>query len=131
MFLNQLQDEQKKAFLSLALKLIQADGVTDPREEMIFLAMRQEMGLWQETQLPQGSVEKLSAPFADKKSQRIVILELLGLVYADERFQEQEQRLLRGLANLFEISEEDATKIESWALRQIQLTREAHELLAV
>jgi len=130
MFLNQLQEDQKKAFLALALKLIQADGVTDPREEMIFLAMRQEMGLWREAKLPQGSLEELALFFPDRKSRRITILELLGLVFADDRFQAQEQRLLRGLANLFEFSEEDATKMEKWVQRQIELTKEAQELMA-
>lgn len=130
MFLNQLQEEQKKAFLALAIKMMMADGVTDPREENAILTMRQEMGLWAETRLPQGSIEELAAHFTEKKSRRIVILELLGLVYADERYQEQEQRLLRGLANLFEMEEEEATKMENWVLRQMELNREATQLLS-
>lgn len=129
MFLNHLQEEQKKAFLALALKMMHADEVTDPREELIFLSMRREMGFWQETRLPQGTVEDLASLFTDRKSQRIVMLELLGMVYADERFQEQEQRLLRGLARLFDISEEEATKLENWVLRQIELNKEALHFL--
>jgi uncharacterized tellurite resistance protein B-like protein len=45
------------------------------------------------------------------------MLELLGLVYADDRFVAQEQKLLRGLANLFGISQETADEMETWVLQ--------------
>lgn len=129
MFLHQLQEEQKKSFLALAIKTIAADGVKDPREENAILAMRREMGLWAETRLPQGSVEELAAVFDDQKSQRILMMELLGLVYADEKYQRQEQRILRGLAKLFGLEEEEAGRMENWVLRQMELNREAAGLL--
>lgn len=129
MFLNQLSDEQKKTFLALANKLMMADGQIDPREETLFMSMRQEMGLWQEFRLPQGSVEELAARFPDRKSRGVVMLELLGLVYADDRFQAQEQKLLRGLANLFEISQEEADSMEAWVLRQKEQLKQAFDFM--
>jgi uncharacterized tellurite resistance protein B-like protein len=125
MFLNLLTEEQKKTFMALATRVMMADDQTDPREERLFSAMRQEMGLWQEFRLPQGSLEDLAASFPDKKSRGVVMLELLGLVYADDRFATQEQKLLRGLANLFEISQETADNMEAWVLQHKELMNRA------
>lgn len=130
MFLNQLLEEQKLAFLALCLKLIRSDGVSDPREERSFLAMRQEMGLWQQARLPQGSVEDLARCFTDRQSRRIVMLELLGLVYADGRFSDTERQLLRGLARLFAIDEDEASSLENWAVRQIEQNNQALLLIS-
>ncbi len=45
MFLNKLNDNQKKTFLAIALKIVGADRRLDPRERQMIEGMRYEMGL--------------------------------------------------------------------------------------
>jgi tellurite resistance protein len=130
MFLNQLTLEQKKAFLAIALKIINADGRLDSRERTMVEAMRYEMSLWDDSDLPKGYIEDLSKPFDTHKSRVILLIEGIALAYADEEFSGDEQKILRELALIFEFSEEEATKIENWVLRFKDLQKEAVEMFS-
>lgn len=125
MFLNMLTEAQKKAFLAIAMKIIGADGLLDPRERQMIEGMRYEMGLWDTTDLPKGSIEELAEPFDTHQSQVILMLESIALAYADEEFTGEEEKILRALALVFEFSEEKATAVENWVLRYKSLIKEA------
>ena len=107
MFLNSLTLEQKKAFLSIAMKIIGADGILETRERQKIETMRYEMGLYNETDLPTGDIEDIAKTFDTRKSRVIVMLEGIALAYADEDLGEEEQKILRALALVFEFSEEE------------------------
>ncbi len=125
MFLNSLTEGQKKSFLAIARKIIGADGIMDTRERQMIEAMRYEMGLWDETDLPEGYIEDLAKPFDTRQSRVILMLESIALTYADEEFSGEEKKILRELALLFEFSEEEATAMENWVLRYKDLVKEA------
>ena len=125
MFLNSLTDEQKKSFLAIARKIIGADGILDTRERQMIEAMRYEMGLWDETDMPKGYIEDLAKPFDTRQSRVILMLESIALTYADDEFSGEEKKILRELALLFEFSEEVATAMENWVLRYKNLVKEA------
>ena len=125
MFLNSLTDEQKKSFLAIAKKIIGANGILDTRERQMIEAMRYEMGLWDETDLPKGYIEDLAKPFDTRQSRVILMLESIALTYADEEFSGEEKKILRELALLFEFSEEEANAMENWVLRYKNLVKEA------
>ncbi len=125
MFLNMLTEAQKKAFLAIAMKIIGADGLLDPRERQMIEGMRYEMGMWDETDLPKGSIEELAKPFDTRQSQVTLMLEGIALAYVDEEFTGEEEKILRALALIFEFSEEEATAMENWVLRYKDLIKEA------
>lgn len=127
MFLNRLNLDQRKAFLAIAMKIIGADNVLDPRERQMIEGMRYEMALYTETDLPKGyvSIEEMAKPFDTRESKVILMLECIALAYADENFEEEEQKILRELALIFNFSEEEATAIENWVLRYKDLVKEA------
>lgn len=127
MFLNRLNQEQKKAFLAIAMKIIGADGQLDPRERQMIEGMRYEMGLFTETDIATGyvSVEELAKPFDTRESRTILMLESIALAYADEEMHGEEQKILRELALFFDFSEEEASSMESWVLRYKELLKEA------
>jgi uncharacterized tellurite resistance protein B-like protein len=127
MFLNRLNLDQRKAFLAIAMKIIGADGALDPRERQMVEAMRYEMALYTETDLPKGyvSIEEMAKPFDTREAQIILMLECIGLAYADEDFAGQEQKILRELALIFKLPEEEATAMENWVLRYKSLVKEA------
>ena len=130
MFLNNLTLEQKKAFLSVAMKIMKADGRLDARERDMVEGMRYEMGLWNETVLPKGFLEELVKPFDTRKSRIILLLESIALAYSDDDFADEEKKILRQMAILFEFNEEEATKIEGWVLRFRTLQQEAVEMFS-
>lgn len=125
MFLNSLSKEQQKAFLAIAMKIIGADGILEPRERMTIEAMRYEMGLFSETDLPKGELEDIVKPLDTRKSRAITMLESIGVAYADENLGAEEQKILRALALLFELPEEEASAMEDWVLRYRKLMQEA------
>jgi uncharacterized tellurite resistance protein B-like protein len=129
MFLAGLNEQQKKTFLALAMKLIGSDGRLDPAERNLIEQMRIEMGLLQETDLPQGSIEELAEPFDTRRSQSIVLMECIALAYADQELSGEEEKILRALALIFEISEENATEMENWVLDFKKLQKRAEEIL--
>ncbi|HLP57416.1 MAG TPA: TerB family tellurite resistance protein [Candidatus Deferrimicrobium sp.] len=127
MFLSRLNLDQRKAFLALTMKIIGADGTLEPRERQMVEAMRYEMALFTETDLPKGyvSVAEMAQPFDTRESQVILMLECIALAYADEDFHGEEQKILRELALIFKFTEEEATAMENWVLRYKGLVKEA------
>jgi uncharacterized tellurite resistance protein B-like protein len=130
MFLTMLNQEQKKAFLAIAMKIIGADGRLHPKERQMIEAMRFEMGLFQETDLPHGSIEELTQPFDTHRSQAILIMEGIALAYADSDFSGEEQKILRAMALIFGISEKNATEMENWVLEYNKLQEKAEEIFS-
>ncbi len=128
MFLNHLTLEQKKAFLAIAMKIIGADGILEPRERQMVESMRYEMGLFTETDLPKGELEEIIKFFDTRKSRVVTMIEAIGLCLADEDLGAEERKLIRALALLFEFSEEEATKMEDWVNRYRALLQEASNM---
>ena len=125
MFLSRLSEEQKKAFLAIAMKIVGADHRLDMKERRTIEGMRYEMGLWTETDIPSGNIEELAQPFDTRQTQVTVMLEAIGLAYVDEEFHGEEQKILRALALTFKFSEEEATAMENWVLQLKKLQKEA------
>ena len=130
MYLNRIKIEKKKAFLAIAMKIVGADRHLDPKERRTIEAMRVEMGLLTETDIPVGSIEELAKPFDNRQSQVILMLEGIALALVDEEFHGEEQKILRALALIFGFSEEEATAMENWVLSYKKLQTEAETMMA-
>lgn len=130
MFLRNLDQEQQKAFLAIAMKIVGADGRLDPAERRLIEAMRLEMGFIEEAVLPNGSIEELAAFFDTRKAQAAVLMEGIALAYSDNEFSGEEQKILRALALTWGINEEDANEMENWVLEFNKLQKQAEEILA-
>jgi uncharacterized tellurite resistance protein B-like protein len=130
MYLNRLTIEQKKAFLAIAMKIVGADRHLDPKERRTIEAMRVEMGLLTEIDIPTGSIEELAKPFDNRQSQVILMLEGIALALVDEEFHGEEQKILRALALIFGFSEQEATAMENWVLSYKKLQTEAESMMA-
>ena len=130
MFLNRLTAAQKKAFLAIAMKIIGADRRLDVKERQAIEAMRFEMGLWTETDIPRGSIEELAKPFDTRQSQVISMLEGIALALTDEELHGEEEKILRALALIFGFSEKEANAMENWVVRSKELQKEAETMMA-
>ncbi len=96
MYLNKLTDDQKLAFLSISLKLINSDGILDRREQNAIDMMRIEMGLIEEAKLPTGSMEDILSVYDSNNSKIYSFIEWLALAYADDNFSGEEKKIIIG-----------------------------------
>lgn len=124
MFLSTLDTEQKQAFLGLAHKFIAADGQLAPQEKVMLGAMKAEMGLPVDAEVPVTDLSKLLQPFNSKAAKATALLEIIGLGYSDNEFHSEESAFVKHMAEGFKVSEDEILQMESWVVRQIMLTRE-------
>jgi hypothetical protein len=72
----------------------------------------------------------LAATFSSRKARAAVLLELLGLAYADGEYNPRESEVVKASARAFGIAEPELLQMENWVLRQMALAVEAEHFLA-
>ncbi len=93
MFLDRLNDKEKEMFLDLTVYTAQANGIIEDTEKNLILQYCKEMGVAFYDISKLHSLEEVVAVFSksSKEKKRIVLLEILGLCYADGDFDTVEQ----------------------------------------
>ncbi len=130
MFLVRLRRSQQIAFLSLAHELVTADGTAAVGEVATLAKLGREMGLDLETPAERLSVDEAAERFDTKPTQRLVMLELLALGYADRDYSLVESALIRRLALMWSLETKGLEALEDWVLRHRRLKEEALKLIA-
>ena len=127
MFLNNLSDEEKKSFLTLAKEFILVDGELSPEEEDLVRVMKAEMNI--EEGYPEGQMtrQQLFKKFDSRRSQVSAIIEMQGLGYANMEYHTQEKAFVQEMADTFGISDEELNVIDDWVVRQVAMLYEANE----
>ena len=97
MFLDRLNDKEKEMFLDLAVYTAQSNGVVEESEKNMILQYCKEMAVAFYDISKLHSLEEVIAVFAksSKEKKKIVILELLGLCYSDDDFDEVEDAFVK------------------------------------
>jgi len=113
MFLNLLNDDEKRAFAALAKEMIESDGIVVGREAATLGALKGEMGITGDSS--DTGVAELAAVFTDRRSKIVVLLELIALGYSDTSFSGTERSLASEVAKEVGIGAEDLAKIEGRA----------------
>lgn len=104
MFLNLLNQKEKDNFLKLAVAAIKADGVIEDAEIQTLSAYAHEMQIPVCNTDDPVDVEVIVGEFAansTSKVKRIVLVELLALVFADGDYSAEEKGLVQQIANAF------------------------------
>ena len=128
MFLGQLNNEQKLAFLGLSRQVIMADQELCVREVDLLKRMRSEMDLDSEALVQTPQLEDLPSIFNDSRSQGIAILELMRVAWTDSNFEWRENRMVADVAHTLGIPDQRATAMQQWALKLKDLLDEAVDL---
>lgn len=128
MFLNMLNLEEKGAFVELAEKMIQADGIEIGRETAALAALKAEMGISGGVSSDR-SLSELAGVFSSKRAKIAALLELMGLGYSDTSFSVDEESLVTGLASEMAVSPEELAEVEAWVKDHIALIRRAMVLM--
>ena len=123
MYLNLLDDDEKRAFTVLAEKMIEADGLVIGREKAALAALKAEMGV---TGADDGRTpEELAGVFKSRRSKVAALLELMGLGYSDTAFSVSEESLVNTVANQMAVSPDELHEIEEWVQDHFGLVRRA------
>lgn len=129
MFLHELDQRQKEAFICLAHDVVVSDGELSPGEQRMMDELRREIGLAPEFEphyIPVEGIEKL---FDTRHARVATVIALIRLGYADSAFEIEEQFLLKDVCQAFEITEVQFTRIENWVRRLIALEEEARSFM--
>jgi hypothetical protein len=123
-FLNMLDNDEKRAFAELAEKMIEADGLVIGREAAALAALKAEMGM---TDAGDGgrSVDELAGVFKGRGSKVAALLELISLGYSDTSFSIGEESLVNAVAGRMAVSPNDLHDIEEWVQEHFGLVRRA------
>ena len=127
MFLQDLNDNEKKAFLTLALEFIVIDGQLDTEEELLVEQMQREMGVTTSYKPEEKSREELLDIFESRRSKVVCVIEMQALGYANMEYHTKEIEYIAEMAKHFGITPQTLQKIDKWVLTQLSLLYEAHE----
>ena len=125
MFLENLTDGEKAAFLGLAKRLIEADEILSPKEIQLLASLTDTAGVAAAT----GTVADLAAAFHTHQSKASALLELLGLGLSDDEYHPAEATLVAEVSNALGFTKEELTWMESWVVRQASLVEEAVDFM--
>ena len=116
MLLMKLEPREKFSFLQLAHYLARIDNEYGEKEEEIILEYCAEMGIDNDDDfdIADFSLEDILKDFKNKKSRKIVILELMILIHADDKFDLKERTLITKINSSFDFSSKDVEFYSQW-----------------
>lgn len=131
MFLNQLTDIEKEAFISLSVHAANSDGVFADEEKVMIHEYCREMELDDPDEDNIMSMKDIMAVFskADIHNKKIVMLEILGLVYSDGEYATEEENFVKTYAMEVGLTEEDVEKQTELIVRYMEILKEISEIL--
>lgn len=130
MFLNRLSIEEKDAFLWLAHYTSRADGDFVKSEELIIAKYCMEMQMDDiEYNKSEFNLEEILGRFGSESHQKIVLLELMALIYADNELVREEQELLNQIVNQWELNPNLVVVYKEWAKSILSLFTQGEALI--
>jgi hypothetical protein len=133
-FLHLLDRAQRRELCRAALHLIVADDVVDLREEEVLAQVRTELGFFDPDDLPhpprdeEELIDGLDV-FDTSETRRVLVLELLVLVLADEDLDERELDVLGAICRRLDVSRDTFNHLRGFARRLLDVRADGLELL--
>ena len=131
MFLNDLSQVEKKAFLSLAVQAAQSNDDLAAEQEAMIKEYCRETGFATfdiEKAEPMDALIELFKNSA-VQNRKIILLETVGLMYADGTYDETEKAFVSKLADEIGLSAETKKKLETLIERYLDLTKDILECI--
>lgn len=115
MFLNLLNNEQKELFLDLAIKAAEANGVVALEEKNMLKAFSIEMQIPARYRTEKKTDEILDSltRITNYKEKKIISFELIGILFSDGTYDNQEREFMNQILERSEIQMEVIEKMIS------------------
>ncbi|MEQ8220914.1 MAG: TerB family tellurite resistance protein [Candidatus Eremiobacterota bacterium] len=130
MFLQQLNEREKKHFLYLAQKLIKIDNKIKVVEVSLLKKLTEEMGLSMHDAVKVEDINKAWQIFTARESRIILLVELISIGYVDDDFCASENELIKEICSAFSISDTKLQLIEQWVIDERDLSASIKNLLS-
>lgn len=116
MLLMKLNTKEKFSFLQLAHYLARIDNEYGDKEHQIILEYCAEMGIENDEHFEMDEFDLSSTlkDFKTLKSKKIVILELMILIHADDKFDLKEMALISQINEVFKLKDQDLDFCSQW-----------------
>ncbi len=133
MFLTKLNEQEKEAFLMLAHHVAHSDDEFNDREQQIILSYKLEMSIIGSKQYSHNdfNLQEILTVFKSEESKRIVLLELLALVYCDDVFHDEEKRIMSVVKEVFNCPDSYYNICSNWAKSIVALNQQGFELISL
>ncbi len=112
MFLGQLSEKEKNAFISLSIHASNSNGIFADEEKVMIQEYCKEMGIPFFDADNAISMDEVVAVFMESelRIKKIVLLETLGLLYSDGEFDDSEKGFINEYAKKIGLTDEDIEK---------------------
>jgi uncharacterized tellurite resistance protein B-like protein len=132
MFLNRLKKKEKKAFLELAHHVARSDGDFSEDEKVIIekycMEMQIENTVFDEDKF---DIYNTLSEFESESSKKIVLLELMALIYSDDFLHEGERVVLEKILEEFDLSYDLSIVYTEWAKAMLSLFKQGNALINI
>ncbi|MCA2017774.1 TerB family tellurite resistance protein [Vibrio tritonius] len=130
MFLNRLSMNEKQAFLTLAHHVAHADSEFSVEEEVLIAKYCMEMQM-DDIEYDEAKFDLVGVlnAFERDSHQKIALLELMALVYADGEVAKQEQQLLNDIIVHFGLNPNLAIVYREWSKNILSLFTQGEALI--
>jgi tellurite resistance protein len=129
MFLNKLEENEKVAFLTLAHHIARSDGDFSENEQNTIATYCLEMQI-EDINYNENSfnLNEILSVIKDDENQKIVLLEIMALVYSDGLHQE-EQKILDIIIEQYNISEALSIVYSQWSKSILSISNQGLALI--
>ncbi len=128
MFIQHLNDEQQAALYHFSKELIAADGYIDERETLLLDGIIAQCN--NSADLEQKfDIKQIPEIFSEKAQKMAFLIELVGVAYADQVIEENEDNLIKNVAEALSVELSLIDELKDWVQRQMALVFEAEKFL--
>ncbi|MEQ6345463.1 TerB family tellurite resistance protein [Vibrio cyclitrophicus] len=128
MFIQHLNDEQQAALYHFSKELIAADGYVDERETLLLDGIIAQCN--NSADLEQKfDIKQIPEIFSEKAQKMAFLIELVGVAYADQVIEENEDNLIKNVAEALSVEQSLIDELKDWVQRQMTLVFEAEKFL--
>lgn len=127
MFVYNLNSAQQSALLYLARVVAEADGNSDELQTGMVEILKAQSNA--DVEMKETQISELSTLFSTEREKCSLLLELLGIVLANNEYHHNERSLIAEYADVLGVSNTKLFELENWVQRQLALSQEAEALL--
>lgn len=121
MFLAELETEEKEAFLELASLISLIDGDLSIYEIPIIKEYQKETGL-ENYSIKGLPMEEILARFKNERTKKIVLTEILRLIFADGVYHDEEKKSVQIIKNYFGFDQDEYNSYKDWVMKIKELS---------
>lgn len=128
MFIQHLNLEQQSALYHFSKQLIATNGHIDERETLLLETIAAQC--FDNVDLDKTfDLVELSTLFSENSNKMSFLIELIGVGYADQTFDEIENNFIKHIAETIGVELSRLEELKDWVKRQMDLVAEAHKFL--